>query len=163
MKKIICTITILLFILFLFGACVQRDDIFILKRKIEQKGVISLNTVTISYKDDYVTKQVIEEEYQSINEDTNELLGYKENAEYVYNQDMFKLDGFKFSTELTETTLKVITTIDYTKIKNNDLSNDAKRFFFVEDIVDENGEMPIDELIDYYVEENGFAIYDAET
>lgn|GEM_PF-3375540 len=156
MKKIIYVI--LLINIILISGCSQRMDSYILTRDIEQKNVNTFDTVTINYKDELVTKQVFEEEYVLESGDSKVLQGYKDNIEHVYSQDMFNVDGFEFSTELKERSFKVITTIDYKRIKIDKLSNEAKRFFFVERIVDENGEMPINELVDYYVEENGFAI-----
>ena len=50
-------------------------------------------------------------------------------------------------------------------LQNNDnvLCRDAKLFFFGEDIVNDNGQILLSELIDYYVEENGFMIDNTDT
>jgi len=115
-------------------------------------------SINIYHDNNFVTKIEETDEYKlSENGHTEELKKYAESIEDIYNQDMFKVVGFGHLSQLNDTSFTSEITIDYTKVKFNDLSDEIKVFFYGSDLdlLDKDHNVLYDKMIDYY-KKNGF-------
>lgn len=123
-----------------------------LKSYASEAEVTRKMTTYVYNKDGYVTKTVCVEENKLINGDMEDLKAYEQTVNLTFNSEIFKVEGFTFSTKLSGETFTLTTAYDYTKINIKEALESGKELYHVRDVIDENFKVPYDKLIKEYAD-----------
>lgn len=118
-----------------------------------ESRIIGTQTIYIHYYNDYVIKTIYTEESKlTKNGKYDDLKNYANAIENTFSKDMFKVEGFEYSSELDDTSFTSKITIDYTKLNENDLSDDVKEFFYGKglNMIDKDSNVIYDKMLETY-------------
>lgn len=117
----------------------------------ESETILTIE-ILVYHQDGLVKKTEMVEEAILKNGNMRDLELYSAGVEETFNNEVFSINGFNYSAELTDTSFIFTTTYDYTKIDIKQVLEHGKELFHVKDVVDENYEIPYDTLIKTFTE-----------